>query len=227
MNDIGQARRPPSGGRLALILAAERLIAQRGLTGVSLREINEAAGLKNVSAAHYHFGSRDGVVEAILAYRLPDIQARRVKLLADLQDAGRQSDPRGLISALVWPLVEEIKPRREGNYYLRFIEQIKRERGDSPLISYGNAITHTWARILNELRAQIKEIPPQISTFRLRLEFVRIVSSLATVENWIEHGEMSPADLPLAGEVVIDAAVSAIVSPPTPEALAHLRGLDG
>jgi len=41
--------------REKLILAGERLIAQQGLEGLSLRKVNLAAGQKNTSAALYHF----------------------------------------------------------------------------------------------------------------------------------------------------------------------------
>ena len=223
MNDVTLQTKPPKGGKLALILAAEKLIALHGLSGASLREINEAAGLKNVSAAHYHFGSRDGVVEGILAYRLPTIQARRVELIADLQRSGRFSEPRDLVSALVWPLVEEMRPRPEGNHYLRFIEQIKRSRGDSPLVNYGNGLTQSWERILDELRRQLVHLPPRLRTLRLRIELANMVSGLASVEAWLEQGELSPADLPLAADILIDGATSSITGAASTATLERLR----
>src|SRR5688572_19682685 len=174
MTDDAPARRSPRGGRLALILAAERLIALHGLSGVSLREINEAAGFRNVAATHYHFGSRDGVVEGIFAYRLPALQARREAYIQDLKAAGAVSNVRGLIGAAVWPLVEELRPRPEGNYYLRFVEQCKREREDSPLIVHGNEMASTWAWVTAQLRQNLKHLPPQVARLRLRLEYAHM-----------------------------------------------------
>ena len=51
--------------REQLILAGERLFALSGLDSVSLRQINSAAGQRNSSAAHYHFGSKEALVQAI------------------------------------------------------------------------------------------------------------------------------------------------------------------
>ena len=51
--------------RLWLIETAERLFAERGIDNVSLREINRAAGQKNVAALHYHFGTRESLLEAM------------------------------------------------------------------------------------------------------------------------------------------------------------------
>lgn len=193
-------------------------MAQRGLSGVSLREINEAAGLRNVSAAHYHFGSRDGVVAEILAHRVPAIQARRRAFVQMHKIDGGHSDIRSLVGAIVWPLVEEIHPRPEGNYYLRFLEQIRRERQDSPLLALGGEAPAGWAPITTELRNQLKHLPPQVATLRLRLELSHMVSGLAAIETWIEQGELSAGDLHLAAEVLIDGVVQAIGSPASADA---------
>jgi hypothetical protein len=120
-------------------------------------------------------------------------------------------------------MVEEMRPRPEGNFYLRFIEQIKRERGDTPLVNYGNELTRSWAVILDELRQQLDPLPAQLRTLRLRIELANIVSGLASIEAWIEHGELSPADLPLAAEILIDGAVNAIMAPASENALARIR----
>ena len=55
----------PRGAALALILAAERLIAEHGSAIVSLRQITEAAGVSNTSAINYHFGSREALLLAV------------------------------------------------------------------------------------------------------------------------------------------------------------------
>src|SRR5215469_11626488 len=60
-----------------LLNAAERLFAERGVENVALTEIVIAACQRNRSAVHYHFGSRDGVLTAVLNRRLQSINARR------------------------------------------------------------------------------------------------------------------------------------------------------
>jgi AcrR family transcriptional regulator len=51
--------------RAALIDAAAELFAAHGVDGVSIRSINAAAGLAAASV-HYHFGSKDQLLEAVL-----------------------------------------------------------------------------------------------------------------------------------------------------------------
>ncbi|MCU1639860.1 MAG: taurine dioxygenase [Nocardia sp.] len=50
-----------------MIDAAERLIAERGLAAVTLQDVQNAAGQSNRSAAKYHFGSRDGLLDELQA----------------------------------------------------------------------------------------------------------------------------------------------------------------
>ena len=64
-----------------LVRVGERLFAQHGLDGVSLRQIGVAAGNANNSAVQYHFGSKDQLVRAIFEYRLPRLHARRALLI--------------------------------------------------------------------------------------------------------------------------------------------------
>jgi Bacterial regulatory proteins, tetR family len=51
--------------RQAILSAAERLFAERGMYAVSNRQISEAAGQGNNAAACYHFGTRTDLLRAI------------------------------------------------------------------------------------------------------------------------------------------------------------------
>ena len=51
--------------RAAILDAAERLMAEHGINGVSLRTIL-AEAKANAAALHYHFGSREDLIAAIL-----------------------------------------------------------------------------------------------------------------------------------------------------------------
>ena len=73
------------GTRGVLVATAEQLFAERGLEGVSLREINAAAGQRNSSALQYHFGDRGGLIRAVLAKHQPEVESRRHALLDEYE----------------------------------------------------------------------------------------------------------------------------------------------
>ncbi len=58
--------------RERLLTVAERLLLESSYDNVSVRAINAAAGA-NPAAVHYHFGSKDGLVAALLEERLAPV----------------------------------------------------------------------------------------------------------------------------------------------------------
>ncbi|MFV0258464.1 MAG: TetR family transcriptional regulator [Acidimicrobiales bacterium] len=100
-----------------MIDAAERLAAEEGLGAMSLRAVQTAAGQRNKSAAQYHFGSREGLIEAVIIERMRPINQRRADLLADLGETATVSE---LVDTLARPLVEAVL-RPEESYWARFV----------------------------------------------------------------------------------------------------------
>jgi AcrR family transcriptional regulator len=95
----------PSSTREALLDAAAQLFAERGVDNVSIAEIVRTAGQRNASAVHYHFGSRDEILRAVLARHVPDIAGRRQELLAVAKERPA-SDARSAAEAIVRPVTE-------------------------------------------------------------------------------------------------------------------------
>jgi AcrR family transcriptional regulator len=95
----------PTPTRDLLLDAAARLYAERGVDNVSLAEIVRAAHQRNASAVHYHFGSRDEVLRALLARHVPVIAERR-HLLLEQARSGADDDVRSATEAIVRPVTE-------------------------------------------------------------------------------------------------------------------------
>jgi AcrR family transcriptional regulator len=88
-----------------LLDAAARLFAERGIDNVSIAEIVRAAGQRNASAIHYHFGNRDEVLRELLARHVPTIAERRLELLA-IARSRPANDVRSAAEAIVRPITE-------------------------------------------------------------------------------------------------------------------------
>ena len=72
---------------------AEELFATRGIDAVSVRDITEAADA-NTASINYHFGSKRGLIDAIVERRAEALGRRRVELLDELE-GGEPVDARG------------------------------------------------------------------------------------------------------------------------------------
>ena len=71
--------------RQQLLDAAEALFAERGFNSVTIRDIVTEAGA-NVAAVHYHFGSREALIDEVLARHTRRISELQMTLLAECHD---------------------------------------------------------------------------------------------------------------------------------------------
>jgi TetR/AcrR family transcriptional regulator, regulator of cefoperazone and chloramphenicol sensitivity len=141
---------------------AERLFARRGLYQVTVREITEAAGQRNVSALNYHFGSREGLVDAILVDHGDPIDVIRGELLAAV---GRDARSRDLVAALVVPYAANLTTP-DGRDYLRIVAQL------SGTFSRWRAGTNSGTgpfllEILGILEERPPDLPPEVRRERV------------------------------------------------------------
>lgn len=105
-----------------MIEAAEQIIAERGMPALTLKDVQIAADQSNKSAAKYHFGSREGLIEAVVEFRMSRVDTRRQELLAELERLDAPLTIRQAVQALIRPLAAETIGR-PGSRYARFLVQ--------------------------------------------------------------------------------------------------------
>jgi len=64
--------------------AAEKLFTSNGFAGTSLRAVIKEAGV-NTASVHYHFGSKEGLIEAVLDRWAAPVNAERLEMLDELE----------------------------------------------------------------------------------------------------------------------------------------------
>ena len=99
--------------------AAEKLIAQRGVENVSIREIVTEAKQKNESVLQYHFQNISGLLAAIHAERTEEIRARRADALEDALNATANPSLRTLCKLMVSPAFELGRASKEFRCYIK------------------------------------------------------------------------------------------------------------
>ena len=115
--------RDPAATRDALIAAGRRLLARPGGLATPVKEIVDAAGQRNVSALHYHFGGRRGLVDAILDVHGGAIERRRGDMLQPFgPDLGTATLPQ-LVEAFIAPQAELLDVV-EGRQFLSIVSQL-------------------------------------------------------------------------------------------------------
>jgi AcrR family transcriptional regulator len=108
--------RDASRTRARLLRAGERRFARDGVRGARLADIVRDAGQGNDSAVGYHFGSRQGLLRAIVEKHLAAMDGRR-------ELPPKDADLRAIVAAIVGP-TGELLQTEDGRDFLRIMEQL-------------------------------------------------------------------------------------------------------
>lgn len=160
------ARESDLDGKTRMILAGEALFADGGINGTSMREIATKAGQGNHFAVQYHFGSRDGLVEAIFDYRMEQMEPIRERMLFEAEAKGRLSDARTLLDMIYLPQLE--LPDGQGHRsYANFLSQYLMRSRSHRFGDFGSTPHTQLARIFALLRSRLSYLPEEVAQRRL------------------------------------------------------------
>jgi len=174
-----------------MLEVAERMFAEQGIEAVSLRAVGQEAGQRNNSAAQYHFGSRQGLVEAIIETRSRPIEQRRAELVEDL---GGDPSVRDLVALFVRPLAETLTHADRSGHYLRFLARVVEHSGVADGLRI--AVHPSGLRVMNRLlRERLPDLAP--ATFERRLRWVAAIGlrTLADLEREVASGSAPATDV--------------------------------
>ena len=110
-----------------ILEVAERLFAEYGMSGVGLRAISSEAKV-NLASIAYHFGSKDGLLEALFSQRAAPIAEERLRLLA--QCSGKTDRPKleDILEAFLRPaLVLGVQPQFGGPAFVKLRARLATE----------------------------------------------------------------------------------------------------
>ncbi|MEN0651740.1 MULTISPECIES: TetR/AcrR family transcriptional regulator [Hyphobacterium] len=179
--------------KIALLRAAERLIAERGLGGISVKQITRASGSKNESALHYHFGSVDKLLKEVFASRFQEIEDKRVELLAkrDWKVAGDEIDQ--ALYAAIAPYMA-VCLQEGGRLYASFCAQLATD----PRFDLGEIAREMGMDSLNTIRDLIRphlsHIPQAALTTRARRALSITLVLVADYAKQIKQGNAAPLE---------------------------------
>lgn len=199
--------RDSTATKARILREAERLFARRGVWQVTVRELTQAAGQRNVSAVNYHFGSREGVLDAILVQHGDPIDAERGRYLGAI---GREAPTRDLVAALVVPYASSLATA-EGRDYLRIVAQLTSQfatwRDKNPGVG-------PWLlEILELLEQRPADVPSLLRQERVVEMIMLMTAALAERARTIESKRPPELDEPTFVANLTDVLVGVLEAP--------------
>ncbi|MBB3926835.1 AcrR family transcriptional regulator [Sphingobium jiangsuense] len=175
----------PTDSKVQLILAGERLFARRGMEGASLREIAVAAGHGNNNAVRYHFGSKEGLVQAIFLHRVAQLEPLRHRLIGRVDERKLTGDVRSLMEVIVLPYLT--LRDSEGRFsYPSFLLQYLlhyRPKGMMHAADDASAVSPSLHRTMDLLRRRLFYLAPEAVERRIMVATSTFLAVLINTEN--------------------------------------------
>ncbi len=159
---------------------AEHLFAENGIAGVSLRKLISEAGV-NLAAVHYHFGSKDGLVQAVFRRRLEQVNAQRMKSLGELRASfGTTRIPvKDLLQAfLTAPVLLSKSTGGKGRNFFRLIARAHAETNEVVNDELYASLKEVIQEFLGELSRSLPELTPEERAVRLSFVAGAMVQSV-------------------------------------------------
>lgn len=204
----------PSDTRTQILDAAERLFAERGFRGTSIRAITDLAGA-NLAAVGYHFGSKAELLAAVARRVIEPINAAQGAGLDRLLARNPEPAVIDLVEAFAGPLFDEMPAGDEGGARTsRLIVTILSDPAEEVRAWTGPAEDTVRDRYLAAFGRALPGLSLQELWFRMR--GVLAVTAVDRVQMY-----NSPADTlsPVAGEAArrwaITFLAAALSAPPT------------
>jgi AcrR family transcriptional regulator len=186
----------PPDTRTRILDAAERLFAERGFRGTSVRAITDLAGA-NLAAVGYHFGSKAELLAAVARRVIEPINAAQCAGLDRL--LARTPDPpvADLVEAFAGPLFDEMPADDEGGARAsRLIVTILSDPAEEARSWTGPAEESVRERYFAAFARALPGLSPEELSFRMRGVF-----AVTAVDRLQVHQQPSPGCAPpVAGE---------------------------
>ncbi|MEM7364989.1 MAG: TetR family transcriptional regulator [Pseudomonadota bacterium] len=169
--------------RRRLMLAAEKLIADKGIEQVSIREILREAQQSNTSALQYHFGNLRGLIAAIHTERSEQTRQKRAELLQELLATTATPDLRQICSLMIRPSFELARTTTDYRIYVKAFGQQLTTIEDSAFLKAAGqgAGGASGVELGRHLRRALSHLSDE--TFQQRLDFaVRLCAAAMSAQ---------------------------------------------
>jgi len=157
--------------------SAERLFAEYGFAGTSLRAIIADAKV-NLAAIHYHYRSKEALLDAVILRRLEPINRERLELL-DASERSGQPTLEQILEAFLGPAFR-VGADPNGQMFVRLVARIFTEE----MSVFSHVIKQHFGVVLERftraLHAAVPELPNSAVLWRMLFMAVSLGHALRT-----------------------------------------------
>ncbi len=196
--NMGAATKSPEKTRKAILDAAERLFADKGFEGASMRRITSDAGV-NIAAANYHFGSKEALLKATLSRRIGPVNEERLRLLDEIEArcGGRRPAVEKVLEALVAPALRLSRDRRRGGpAFMKLLGRIFADPGDKLQALCLEQFGDIGRRFMPVFQRALPKLPPVELMWRIHFVIGVMAHTMADTQKLkhISRGVCDPDD---------------------------------
>lgn len=181
MAHLSHSPRAPRADSIAtrdrILDASERLFSERGYSGTSLRAIADDAEV-NLAAAHYHFGSKEKLLQAAFVRCMAPINTERLRRLDLLESRAEAPTVVDIVRAFVEPgLPSGNRPK---------LPQLLAKLFAEPKTVSVPLLEHTFGPVASRFFSALQQALPGVSVDDLRWRFHFLVGAMVQLANFSE-----------------------------------------
>ena len=156
--------------QIQIIITAERLFAERGFDGTSVRDIAHEAGV-NIAMISYYFGSKEKLMEALLEWRVGEIKIKVESLIKD-----NRYTPLEKVNMLI---DEHIDRAMQKQSFHKIMVSVRVTNKDPSILKAANKVKVRNAKVIAEL---IKDGQKK-GVFKKNIDLILMLNTLVGTVN--------------------------------------------
>jgi AcrR family transcriptional regulator len=191
--------KPEASTKDRILDAAERLFAEHGFDGVSLRTIIAEAGV-NLAAVHYHFHSKEALLDAVFARRVAPLNQERLARLeaCEAEARGGAVPIERLLDALLLPILHLVRdPSRNGPTFCKLMGRLHSESNTKMAEVFKKHLGGFAQRLMPALQRSLPDLPKEELLWRMHFMMGAVAHTLrgSPVTAVMSDGVIDPSDL--------------------------------